>query len=56
MKLIPENTFFNMTDLIKLCLNKKYNIGVFPVNEGSWIDIGHWSEYNKSLEKLNFKL
>ena len=27
-------------------------IGVFPVPENSWEDIGHWSEYTKNLNKL----
>ena len=56
LQLIPKNTFFNMTDLIQILLNKKIKVGVFPVSEGAWIDIGHWSEYNKSLQKLNIDL
>jgi len=53
--LIPKNTFFNMTDLINIALDKKKKVGVFPVSESAWIDIGHWSEYNKSLKKLNLE-
>ena len=38
-----------MTNLIKdlKILGKK--IGVFPVDENSWIDIGQWSEYQKAV-------
>jgi dTDP-glucose pyrophosphorylase/predicted transcriptional regulator len=55
LNFIPKNKFFDMTDLIQILLDKKIKIGVFPVNENAWIDIGHWSEYKKSLQKYNFK-
>jgi len=42
---IPENTFFHITDLIQKIKNKNGKIGVFPVSEKSWIDIGEWNEY-----------
>jgi dTDP-glucose pyrophosphorylase len=49
LKLIPDNTFFNITDLIALAQKRKMKIGVFPVSEKSWKDIGNWSEY---LDKI----
>lgn len=44
---IPNNTFYNLTDLIDKILNRKGRIGVFPVTQNSWTDIGEWSEYLK---------
>ncbi len=42
---IPENTFYNITDLIDSIQKRKGKIGVFPVSEGSLRDIGNWKEY-----------
>nr|WP_319572701.1 nucleotidyltransferase family protein [uncultured Draconibacterium sp.] len=51
LDIIPENKFFHITDLIKELKKMNYNVGVFPVTEGSWVDIGQWSEYSKYIEK-----
>jgi len=45
---IPENTFFHITHLIENIKERKGKIGVFPVSEKSWIDIGEWDEYLKN--------
>ena len=29
-----------------------YKVGVFPINEKDWIDVGQWEEYRKSIKKL----
>lgn len=49
---IPENTFYHITHLIEKILNRKGRIGVFPVSEGSWKDIGNWAEYLHEI-KIN---
>ena len=51
VKLIPHNKYFDMDTLIKKIKEKKFSIGVFPVSEDSWIDIGEWSKYS-SLNEL----
>lgn len=50
LDLIPTNEYFDMTDLIQAVKNSGRDIGVYPVSESAWIDIGEWSEYKKSLE------
>jgi NDP-sugar pyrophosphorylase family protein len=45
---IPENSFYHITDLIENVKKKGDKIGVFPVSEGSWKDIGEWDEYLKN--------
>jgi len=42
---IPNNQFFHITQLIDKVNNRKGKIGVFPVSEQSWSDIGEWSSY-----------
>lgn len=51
--LIPENTFYNMTDLIADLQNQDRKIGVYPVSEKSWIDVGQWEQYRNAVNVLN---
>lgn len=37
---IPENEFFHITHLIEKIMQRKGKVGVFPVSEKSWKDIG----------------
>lgn len=46
---IPKDDFFHITDLIKKIMLRKGRVGVFPVSEKSWIDIGEWDKY---LERI----
>ena len=48
---IPENTFFHITELIENINDRNGKVGVFPISEKSWIDIGEWSEYLKIIKK-----
>jgi dTDP-glucose pyrophosphorylase len=54
LKLIPEDIFFNMTDLIDSCLKMKQRVTVFPVHE-YWTDIGTPEDLEKA-RKLFSKL
>jgi len=51
LKLIPKNKY-DMTDLIKEAEIKNKSIGVYPINESSWIDVGNWQEYKKAVKGL----
>lgn len=42
---IPANTFFHITQLIELVKKRQGNIGVYPVSEKSWIDVGDWESF-----------
>jgi len=37
---IKENEFVHVTDLTKRCIDSKEKVGIFPVSECSWYDIG----------------
>jgi dTDP-glucose pyrophosphorylase len=52
LKLIPNNKKFDMTDLIRKAKSKNFNIGVFPISEKSWKDLGDWSEYSKNTNNF----
>ncbi|MBN2214154.1 MAG: nucleotidyltransferase family protein [Bacteroidales bacterium] len=49
LDLIPENSFFHITQLINDIKIRNGKIGAFPVSEKSWKDIGDWDEYYKNL-------
>ena len=51
-KLIPKNKAFDMIDLIQLAKRKKKQIGVYPIDDESWIDVGQWSEYRTAVDRL----
>lgn len=46
---IPNDTFFHITDLIEKIKERKGKVGVFPISEKSWVDIGEWQFYSKIL-------
>lgn len=47
---IPENVFYHITSLIEKLIVEDRKVGVFPINEGSWTDIGNWDEYLKYVK------
>lgn len=52
LKEIPDNDFFHITDLIEKIKQSGGKVGVFPVSENSWKDIGTWNEYLQNI-KMN---
>lgn len=44
---IPEDTFFNATDLIEKLIGEEKRVIRYPLN-GTWIDIGNPQEYQKA--------
>lgn len=42
---IPPDQFYHITTLIEKLRQEKRRVGVFPVSNGSWVDIGNWEEY-----------
>ncbi len=49
---IPDNQRFDTTDLIDKLKQAGKRVGVYPIAEKSWIDIGQWEEYKKAVDKL----
>lgn len=56
IKYIPKDSFFNMTDLIRRLQKNGLKVGLFPVSEKSWIDIGQLSEYKETVNKLSLQV
>lgn len=53
IELIPEDTFFHMTDLTEKAIEKGYKVGMYPVSEDSFLDMGEFEEMKRMEEKLN---
>lgn len=47
IKEIPEDEFYHITFLIEKLMKEGRRVGVYPINEGSWTDVGNWEEYLK---------
>ena len=41
-----------MTNLIKDIKKQQKKIGVYPIDDNSWVDVGQWNEYQKTIKKL----
>ena len=52
LELIPKNKFFHITHLIEKAKDNGKKVGVFPIDEDAWIDVGQWAEYKKTIDKL----
>lgn len=52
---IPEDEFYHITFLIEKLIRKDRRVGVFPINEGSWTDIGNWNEYMKYIKRYEIE-
>lgn len=51
---IPEDEFYHITHLIENVKENNGKVGVFPISEGAWQDIGEWDEYKKVLASNGF--
>ena len=52
ISLIPKDKFFNFNELIQKAITKKYKVGIYPISEKAWIDVGQWEEYQKAIKIL----
>lgn len=49
IKEIPSDRLYHITFLIEKLISENRKVGVFPINEGAWTDIGNWDEYMKYI-------
>lgn len=53
--LIPEDTMFHMTNLVEKAMKLGYKVGMYPVSEDSFLDMGEFAEMKRMEEKLNLQ-
>lgn len=51
LKMIPKDTFFDITDLMEQILGMNFNIVTYPIN-GYWLDIGKPDDFRKAQEDI----
>jgi len=51
--LIPDNTFFHMTNLSEKAIELGYKVGMYPISEDAFLDMGEFAEMKRMEEKLN---
>lgn len=52
---IPEDTFFHMTHLAEKLMDEGLQVGMYPISEESFLDMGEFEEMRRMEEKLNVK-
>ncbi len=55
LKEIPADTFFHMTDLTDQLIKENRKVGMYPISEDSFLDMGEFEEMRRMEEKLNLK-
>ena len=48
----PSSRKVDMDELIEILQKKKLRVGVYPVAEEKWIDVGQWKEYNSAVLRV----
>jgi dTDP-glucose pyrophosphorylase len=49
---VPEDTFIHITDIIQNCIDQGQKIGIYPVSEDQWLDMGNHEDMEKMRDKL----
>lgn len=49
---IPVGRFFHVTDLIDDYMRRGVKVGVYPISEKSWLDMGHFEELSEMRSRL----
>ena len=52
LDLVPENEFSDLPTIIMLAKQKGLKIGVYPVSENSWLDMGQIKEMEQMIDSL----
>jgi NDP-sugar pyrophosphorylase family protein len=49
---VPDNTFIHITDIIQDCIVKRQKIGIYPISEYQWLDMGNHEDMEKMRDKF----
>ncbi|NLH16400.1 MAG: NTP transferase domain-containing protein [Phycisphaerae bacterium] len=50
LRWIPPDQYFDFTDLIVAAKQKSAKVGVYPIEENDWIDVGQWEVYRNAIK------
>ena len=52
LQLIPEGKLYHITHLIKDSKKEGKRVGIYPIDDDVWIDVGQWAVYEKAVGRL----
>jgi dTDP-glucose pyrophosphorylase len=52
LQLISGDKLYHITHLIEDAQKIGKRIGIFPIDDDAWVDVGQWAEYQKAVEQL----
>lgn len=55
LQMIPKDTFYHMTDLASDLLDQGKQVGMYPISEDSFLDMGEFEEMRRMEQKINLK-
>lgn len=55
LDMIPQDAFYHMTDLADDLLRQGKAVGMYPISEDSFLDMGEFEEMRRMEQKLNLK-
>jgi hypothetical protein len=47
---IPSGIEYNFPNFLKTVKDSGGKVGVYPVSQQSWIDVGQWEEYHNAIK------
>ena len=51
-KYIKKNHYLDFDSLLKIIKNHNLKIGLFPIEDKNWKDVGQWAEYKQTIENF----
>lgn len=52
---IPDGEFYNLPDIVERYMNDKVKVGIYPISEQSWMDMGQLSEMKEMVDRIEEK-
>ncbi len=52
LKYIPKNKKFDFNDFIRILMKKKIKVGIYPIDDSLWLDVGKLSDYKKVINSI----
>lgn len=52
LNIIPKGEKYHITHLIADAKNQGRHVGIYPIDDEAWIDIGQWTEYRQAVDRL----
>lgn len=52
---VPENEYFDLPNLYQYYIKKGEKLGIYPISEGSWMDMGQIESLQDMLKKLKIE-